>query len=76
MIRNDIGINAGIIWQLLNRKGALPVSSIKAHTRFSSENIFYALGWLLREDKIVFFEKDDIEYVKLKVIENFSEIYF
>jgi hypothetical protein len=74
MIKNDIGINAGIIWQLLNEKGALPISAIKTQTKFSNEYLFYALGWLAREDKVVFFEKDDIQYVKL--IDNFSEMYF
>lgn len=74
MIKNDIGINAGIIWQPLNEKGALPISEIETETKFSREYIFYALGWLARENNIVFFEKDDVMQVKL--MNYFSEMYF
>jgi mannosyltransferase OCH1-like enzyme len=74
MNRNDIGMNARIIWQLLNEKGALPVSVIKVYTKCSSEYVFYAIGWLAREDKIFFFEKDGIGYVQL--INRFSEMYY
>jgi RNAse (barnase) inhibitor barstar len=74
MIKNDIGINAGIIWQLLNEKGALPINAIETHTKFSNEYVLYALGWLARENNIVFFEKDDVMQVKLT--NNFSEMYF
>ncbi|MDR3188513.1 MAG: winged helix-turn-helix domain-containing protein [Prevotellaceae bacterium] len=74
MIKNDIGINAGIIWQLLNEKGALPISVLKTLTKFSNEYVFYALGWLSREEKIVFFEKDDTKYVQLQG--SFPEMYY
>ncbi|MDR0830821.1 MAG: winged helix-turn-helix domain-containing protein [Prevotellaceae bacterium] len=74
MIKEDIGINAGIIWQLLNEKGALPISEIETETKFSREYLSYALGWLARENNIVFFEKDDV--MKVNLINNFSEMYF
>ena len=75
MTKNDVGINAGIIWRLLDEKGALTIAEILKHTEFSSEYMFAAIGWLLREDKIIFFEKDDNEYVILTDA-HYSEMYF
>ena len=58
MLKNDIGINAGIIWQLLSDKGMLSIISIVEITRFEMSSILLALGWLAREDKIVFIDND------------------
>jgi hypothetical protein len=65
MLRNDIGINAGTIWYLLDEKGALSISEIAEYTNFREPFIFYALGWLARESKILFFERGDTMFVQL-----------
>jgi hypothetical protein len=65
MIRNDIGIDAGTIWYLLSEKGALNVREIGEYTNFREAIIYYALGWLARENKIRFFEKGNSMYVEL-----------
>ena len=57
MIKHAIGINAGIIWELLNSRGELERTEIQEQTGLDSENLMLALGWLARENKIFFYEK-------------------
>ena len=74
MYKNDVGINAGVIWHLLSEKGELNIREIGELTNFREPFLHLALGWLLREDKIRFFEKTGIVYVELNQIA--SEMYF
>jgi hypothetical protein len=74
MLKNDIGINAGVIWRLLFDNGALSVREIGELTDYQAKIIFLSLGWLAREDKIRFFEKNDSIHIELKPA--FSEIYY
>lgn len=73
MIKDDIGINAGFIWRLLNEKGALSIEEIAEYTDFQLMYIHSAIGWLAREDKIDFFERNDNLYIELI---NHPEMYF
>jgi hypothetical protein len=50
MLKHDIGINAGVIWNLLNEKGALTERKIGELTGLKEVMITMALGWLARED--------------------------
>ena len=74
MYKNDIGINAGVIWHLLSEKGELSIREIEELTNFRESFICFALGWLSREDKIYFFEKNGVVYVMLNRIA--TEMYF
>ena len=47
------GINAGIIWNSLNLKGPMTVSDLATATALLPEDIYGALGWLARENKII-----------------------
>ncbi|MCL1936938.1 MAG: winged helix-turn-helix domain-containing protein [Candidatus Azobacteroides sp.] len=75
MDKNDIGTNAGVIWHLLADNGALNIREIGEHTHWREACIFLALGWLARENKINFLEKDDAMYIELND-SHFSEIYY
>jgi predicted transcriptional regulator len=66
MITNEIGLNAGKIWRLLNEQGDHSVKELKKKLKLSDSDIYMALGWLAREGKIFHFEKDDILMVGLK----------
>jgi predicted transcriptional regulator len=66
MIANEIGLNAGKIWRLLNEQGDHSVKELKKKLKLSDSDIYMALGWLAREGKIFHFEKDDILMVGLK----------
>ena len=75
MLKHDIDIKAEIIWDLLCENDALTVKEIGEITGFKEVLITMALGWLAREDKIDFFEKNNVIYVELKKI-IYSEMYF
>jgi hypothetical protein len=66
MYKTDIGINAGVIWRLLSDKGTLSIREIGEFTHYRESFLFLALGWLAREDKIRFYEKEGVLYVKLE----------
>ncbi len=52
MKREEIGMNAGLVWNALNEKGSLTVKDLKKATKLKDKQIFAALGWLSREVKI------------------------
>ncbi|HAD82060.1 MAG: hypothetical protein A2509_04735 [Candidatus Edwardsbacteria bacterium RIFOXYD12_FULL_50_11] len=56
-MKMKIGENAGIIWQTVNAKGEQNVSALKKSTRLDDKNLYLALGWLAKENKIIFTQK-------------------
>lgn len=58
MEKAKIGTNAGDIWQLLNEKGNVKISDLKKLTKKDVKDIYLALGWLARENKIQFIETE------------------
>lgn len=56
MEKEKIGTDAGKIWQFLNEKGNVKIIDLKKATKMDIKDIYLALGWLAREDKILFFE--------------------
>ncbi len=74
MYKDDVRINASTISNLLAEKGALSFNEISEFTDFKESLILLALGWLLKEDKVYFFEKNDVVYIEL--IRCFPEFYF
>ena len=57
MIKEKIGNNAGLVWNAL-ANGKLEVKVLKKAVKLSDKDLYAALGWLAREEK-VFFEGDD-----------------
>ena len=61
-----IGKNAGLVWKALNENGAMNVKSLKKVTKIRTEKDLYAaLGWLAREEKLAFTEKEQELQVSL-----------
>ena len=52
-----IGENAGAIWGALSN-GALDLKALKKATKLKNDELAYALGWLARENKLTFAEKE------------------
>lgn len=46
------GMNAGTIWRSLDQKGPMTVGDLVKATALLPEDIYGALGWLARENKI------------------------
>lgn len=51
-LTDKIGVDAGKIWDTLNQWGEIDVSSIARITNIEERDVYSALGWLAREDKI------------------------
>lgn len=65
MLKNDIGTDAGVIWHLLKKYRKLSVKEITNLTNLDESIIMLSLGWLAREDKIVFLTENNSVFVEL-----------
>jgi protease II len=66
MTNEIIGTNAGLVWSTLNSAGKLSVNDLKKQTKIRTDKVlFAALGWLAKEDKLIFSEKDKDLFVDL-----------
>ena len=65
MNTETIGMNAGAIWCALSDAEAMGVKQLKKVTKLKDKEVFAALGWLAREDKIniAVDDEDPKEYV-------------
>ncbi len=52
MNTESIGYNAGSVWTALNGAEALGIKQLKKITKLKDKEVFAALGWLARENKI------------------------
>jgi hypothetical protein len=51
-VESLFGTKAGVVWRALNQNGPSNITNLVKTTSMSREEIFSALGWLGREDKI------------------------
>lgn len=61
---SKIGENAGLVWGAL-QNGAQGVKALKKATKLKNDELFLALGWLAREGKLTFEEKEAELFVAL-----------
>lgn len=62
-----VGTLAGAVWTALNENGALNTKDLKKAAKVKTDkDLFLALGWLLREDKVEVTEADKVVTVTLK----------
>ena len=48
----EIGLNAGLVWNALNESEGLTLKGLKKVTKLKDKQLYAALGWLSREDKV------------------------
>lgn len=65
--KNQIGLNAGIVWQTLSDNSRWSYDALKEKTGLEDKELCAALGWLCREDKIEVEIDNDEFYVSLLV---------
>ena len=65
MTKNDIGMKAGNIFLLLLEKGKMSIREIGDFTHDKDRIIFLALGWLLRENKVRFLDRNGLLCVEI-----------
>lgn len=59
MNTETIGTWAGLAWNALNEADVLDIKQLKKMTKLKEKEVYAALGWLAREDKISFEESGD-----------------
>ncbi len=60
----EIGVNAGKVWQALSN-GLSSVKDVKKATKLNDKQIFAAIGWLAREGKLNVSEADKEVFINL-----------
>ena len=63
---NQIGEGAGAVWKFLNEHSEAKPSDIKKTLKLNDEMLWMAIGWLAREDKLVFKGKGKAAQVSLR----------
>ena len=69
MENTRIGLNAGKVWRILNEKGELSMFELCRELGLTFEEVAVAIGWVARENKISFREKDNMLFVKIDDVE-------
>ncbi len=65
-MKEKIGVNAGLVWTVLSEnKGKANLKDIKKATKLTEKDLYAALGWLAREDKVNLEEADKEVFVCL-----------
>lgn len=52
MNTDQIGFNAGKVWQALDAAQAMGVKQLKKVTKLKDKEVYAAIGWLAREGKL------------------------
>lgn len=69
MNKKGIGTNAGIIWNLLNNRQRWNVTQLIEASGLSEREIYAAIGWLARENKIEIDKSEDNQEIFYLLIE-------
>ena len=59
---------AGLVWNALNEADVLDNKQIKKMTKLKDKELYAALGWLARENKITFEESGDNKEVLVALV--------
>ena len=60
-----IGNNAGAVWNALNN-GEMEIKDLKKNVKFTDKELWAAIGWLAREDKLAIKEQGKEVFLSLK----------
>jgi hypothetical protein len=55
----QIGTNAGLIWQALAETNAVSTKQLKKVTKLKDKELYAAIGWLAREGKLSIAPSDE-----------------
>lgn len=64
-MNENIGVNAGKIWQYLEQNGESKIVRLRRELKLSHCELYLALGWLAREGNVAFCKKGFFMWVKL-----------
>lgn len=64
MKKDDIGTNAGLVWRTLYYRGSkASFTDLLESTGLNAIDLSSAIGWLAREDKVLFFYENNEELI-------------
>lgn len=64
-----IGSWAGLVWNALNEGDVIGTKQIKKMTKLKDKELYAALGWLARENKITFADSEDEKEVLVALVQ-------
>ena len=64
-MKEKIGTDAGCLWNFLNENEPKTVKELKKLAKMTDKEIYAAIGWLAREEKLHFEETDSDIYLSL-----------
>jgi hypothetical protein len=62
----DIGATAGVVWKQLSEKGPMDLTKLVKAVGEPRDAVMQAIGWLAREDKLVFEENGRKRMISLR----------
>lgn len=66
-MNETVGILAGSVWNALKENGTMNAKDLKKVAKIKTDKeLFLAIGWLLREDKLVCIEENKTLTLELK----------
>ncbi len=65
-VESIFGANAGIVWKALNLNGPMTIDDLVKATSLNPEEIYGALGWLGRENKILLETRGNVRFFSLR----------
>lgn len=65
LMKEKIGVNAGKVWSALSEGGKVNLKDVKKITKLTEKDLYAALGWLAREDKVCIEEEDKDVFISL-----------
>ena len=65
LVESIFGVNAGIVWKALNLNDPMTIDDLVKATALNSEEIYGALGWLGRENKISLDTRGKVRFFSL-----------
>lgn len=70
MLKKAIGENAGKIWNALDEKPESSTFDLMKTTKIKAKDFYLALGWLAKENKVIF--EEDNGDLKICLTENLT----
>jgi len=64
-MKEKIGNDAGNIWKVLDMQGTKSIKELKKATKLTDKEIYAAIGWLAREEKLSFKEEEADLFISL-----------
>ncbi|MDO5523332.1 MAG: winged helix-turn-helix domain-containing protein [Bacteroidia bacterium] len=69
MDKKAIGTNAGIIWNILNNNEKWDISQLMKKSGLTEAEVYTAVGWLARENKIEIEQRPDNKHYYYLIVE-------